>query len=237
LRAFVLSLALACVAFAAPPKAVKSVPIKVEGDTVTVVRAFPVTLTAELKDNTVYTWQYPSALKAVRSRNVLKVQDAPEGSYTIVCMTITIDFDKKTFEEDTVGKVPAPVPPGPTPPEPTPPTPVPVGPLRVLIVFESMDLPTMPPEQRDGIVRSLKFQQFLTDKTDRNGPNKRGWNIWERDQKGVELADKFWQDAHKHTRPSTPYIQLYKGDKLVEERVLPANQKEAMDLINKHAGG
>ena len=120
MRAILLVCLLACVAVAAPP--VKSVPLKVDGDTVVVVRKFPVTITAPTGSaETVFIWSYPAGVKAdIRSgvftkSNVLKVVDAPKGEAVITVSALT----RETFEIDNgettivVGDVPKP--PGPDP--------------------------------------------------------------------------------------------------------------------------
>lgn len=153
--------------------------------------------------------------------------------------------DKATGELDgdeidldvTVGNAP-PVPPGPPdPPKPPgPPTPpTPAGPLRVLIVYESADLPKLPKEQQ-AILFDMKVRSALKDRTDKAGPDGRGFNIWDKDVDASGAA-KFWQDALKRPRVSTPFIHLFKGDALIHEGPLPADAKGTLDLINKYAGG
>lgn len=215
--------------------------LKVEGKTKLIVEAVPFQIISP--DNaTLYSWRYPDGVKANKSPkgNVLTVTTCPRGVLSFNCELTTIDFDKKSVSQSTLtieiifGDI-APLPP-PTPDPPTP-TPTPKGELTVLIVFESASLPTMPASQRDGILRSTKFQSLLTDRTDKKGPNNRGWNIWDKDQMGVDKMDIFWQDAFKRPRSSIPYIHLFKGGKVAYEGELPKTAEEATNLINKYAGG
>lgn len=238
MRTLLLSLVLALTAMGGPPRAV---PLDVSGDTVRIIRKFPIVITAA-KGGDDYNWVYPSSFEATEEGNVLTVTAAPKGTHKVKVRVLFIDYEKKKTTSDrgevvvVVGDVTPGPGPGPTPPDPTP---IPEGPMRVLIIFESADLSDATKtteEQRTGILRSLKFQNMLTDRTDKNGPNKRGWNIWEKDQKGVELADKFWQDAFARPHPKTPYIHIFKGDKIVHEGELPKTVKEATDLINRYAG-
>lgn len=238
MRVLLLSLFLACAAGAAPP--VKSVPLEVTGDTVTVVKSFPCKVTAAAGAH-IYHWNVPAGVVCEKALNVLTITAAPKGEHRVTVSASTIDFDKRSVSTDegavvvVVGEAPAP---GPKPPSPPGPDPAPAvkGPLRVLIIYESKDLITMPAEQRDGMINSLKFQRMLDDRTDKKGPDKTGWNIWEKDQKGVEEADKFWQDAFARPRPTVPYVHLFKGEKVVYEGALPKTVKEMTDLINQYAG-
>ena len=217
--------------------------LKVEGKIKLVVEAVPFQVISP-DTATFYNWRYPDSIKVTKSSkgNILTVTSCPRGLVTFSCDLTTIDFDKKSASQSTLtievifGDI-APLPPPNPPDPPKPPTPPnPVGALTVLIVFESKDLPTMPASQRDGIIRNLKFQNMLTDRTDKNGPNKRGWNIWDKDQVGIDKMDQFWQDAFKRPRPSLPYIHLFNGGKLSYEGELPKTPEETTNLINKYAG-
>lgn len=232
LPALVLSVAL--LSAAAPTKAV---PLEVQGDTVRVVRSFPVTVVAPPggKD---YTWLYPSTFDTEESDNTLKIKSAPKGSHKIR-VKIVFQNDKKdlSFERGevtvTVGDVP-----GPKPPDPVDP-PVPAGAMRVLIVYETAELPNMKKDkdrhEQVDMLFDPKFKGALTDRTDKKGPNGRGWNIWDKDL-NVTAADKFWQDAMARKHDTLPYVHVFKGDKSVYDGPLPKTQKEALDLINKYAG-
>jgi hypothetical protein len=152
-----------------------------------------------------------------------------------------IDFKAELFEEAeatvTIGDAPPPVPPGPTPPGPTPPDPkpVPVGPLRALIVYETAELPKMPAGQRT-LLFDAKVRGALKDRTDKGGPDGRGWNIWDKDT-DVSQMGKFWKDAMARPRPSVPYVHLFKGDAIAFEGPLPADSDAMLNLVNKYAGG
>lgn len=137
----------------------------------------------------------------------------------------------------TFGAPTPPAPPTPpTPPDPPkPPVPVPVGPLRVLIVFETAELPKMPAAQKE-LLYDPKVRGVLNDRTDKNGPNSRGWNIFDKDQDVSGMA-KFWQDAMKRPRGAVPFVHLFKGDVPFLEQPLPATADELINLITKNAGG
>lgn len=233
IRASVLSLFLSVFAIAAPP--VRSIPLKLEGDIVTVVRSFPCLVTTT-PDASVYIWTVPNGVKYNKSQNILTITSAPAGTYKISVQALFVDFDKKKVIPDE-GEItivvggPEPTPgPGPTPD----PAPIPAGDLRVLIVFESQELPTMDAAQRSLLFDS-KLRGILKDRTDKKGPNGRGCNIFDKDQ-DVSKMDKFWQDAMKRPRAKTPFVHMYKGNTVVYEGEFPKTLEEMTNLINKYSG-
>lgn len=235
----------------AAPK--KSNALDVSGDNVqhvVVVNSVPFKLTAT-EGHDLYFWTVPDGVTVEKQQHVLAVTKvAKKGTYkfAVLCYTKKVDFDKKTTEvvkeelEVTInyGGLPTPGP-TPNPDDNDPPTPTPdvKGPMRVMIIYEQADIPAMKkdPARREqaDMLFSPAFKGALTDRADKNGPNKRGWVIWDKDVKGVEKADKFWQDAFARKRGNLPYIHIFKGDKPVHEGELPKTQKEALDLINKYA--
>lgn len=240
MRALVLWLAVIGMVAAAPPPP-KAVPLDVSGDTVLVVKSFPCLITAAPGAG-FYAWNVPPGVTYKESFNVLTVTNAPKGSYKITVKAVSgkVADDKVTviFTYDTgettlvIGELP--VPPGPTPPVPPVP-PAPVGPMRVLIVYETADLPKLTKEQRN-VIYDPKVRGALKDRTDKSGPDGRGYNIWDKDTDATG-ADKFWQDGLKRSRPSTPYIHIWKNDVMAFEGPLPATTEETLNLINKYAGG
>lgn len=234
LLAWMLVLAAALSGQAAP----KAVPLEVSGDTVTVVKSFPARITAAPGAD-FYLWSVPEGIKATKSRNVLTIASAPDGAYRIgvSAITVVVDFDKKTKDViEDAGTVEVvfgtPAPPGPKPPDPGP---SPTGPLRVLVVHETAEAAKLPAGQF-AIIYGDTFRGTLRDRTDKSGPDGRGWNIWDKDQDATAAA-KFWQDALKRSRPSVPYIHLFKGEKLAYEGPLPATVEEATAIVTKYAGG
>lgn len=240
MKTLILWLALVSLAAAAPP-APKAVPLEVTGDTVVAVKSFPCQVTAKAGAG-YYVWTVPAGVTYVENFNVLNVTNASPGSYKITVKAISgkVADDKVTivFTADSgetnliVGTPTPPVPP--VPPGPTP-TPVPVGAMRVLIVYETADLPKLTKEQRN-VIYDPKVRGALKDRTDKSGPDGRGWNIWDKDT-DVSGADKFWQDGLKRSRASTPFIHIWKGDAVAFEGPLPATTEETLNLINKFAGG
>ena len=238
LRALALCLMLCAAALGQTPK--KAVPLNVTGDTVVVVRKFPVTVTAPAGAH-VYTWLYPSTLTAKKSGNTLTVTAGPKGSHRISVSAITVDFDKKVVLEDTgettltVGDVPPGPDPGPNPPGPDPKPPQPVGDLRVLIVFERADLAKYSREvQRiltgDKVADTLRAK---CGKDDFTGDGK-AYNIWDKDTQAKD-APKFWRDALARPRAGVPWIHIFRGDTPVVEKTLPETEAAVIQLINDNA--
>lgn len=159
------------------------------------------------------------------------------GTYRIKCRAIMLTKDGKTKVETarftlTQEGQPKPPPP-PVPPDPPAP-PTPAGALRVLVVYEAADLPKMPAGQR-AVLFDQKVRGALKDRTDKAGPDGRGWNIWDKDL-DASGADKFWRDALKRARPKVPYVHLFKGEAAVYEGDLPATSEEMVNLVTKYAG-
>jgi hypothetical protein len=239
-RVVLLCLAIVCAVHAAPPvKSVKAVPLKVEGDTVVVVKSFPITITAATGAG-YYSWRVPVGVVAEEAFNVLTVKSAPKGSHriTVDAISAKIGPDKVTVEftvdrgETTlnVGDVPVPVPPGPTPPTPVPPTPV--GDLKVLITYESEELPKLPLEEL-RIYRGVKVREALKAKCGPDASTDDGKGYWIIDKDSdVSKLPKFWQDAFKRPRTSPFYLHMFRGDTPVYEAVMPKTEKEVIDLIN-----
>jgi hypothetical protein len=235
MRTLILFLVLCGVSFGAPTKAV---PLDVKGDTVLVVRSFPITITAAAGAHS-YQWSYPSAITAKRSRNVLTILNAPKGTHQIYVTSVTVDFDKKTVIEDegdvslVVGDVPGP---GPVPPGPDPKPPVPVGDLKVLVVWDKKNEGKLPKEQQtiiyDKRVRDWFNANCGPDKDKVTASGKAG-AIWPEGSDVSELP-KPWQDAFKRTRPKLPYFHIFKGEVIAHEGELPANTDAFIKVLNDY---
>ena len=131
-------------AWADPPKLV---PLRVDGDTVLVVRSLPCTVTAPPGAD-FYLWECPPGVTAAPKDNVLTVTAAPAGQHRVLVTTITFDLPegkkpekRKEIGETTlqVGAVPGPRPQPDTKPDPKPAPAAPVK-LKAVIVEETADL-------------------------------------------------------------------------------------------------
>jgi len=135
----------------------------------------------------------------------------------------------------TPGPGPGPTPPGPTPPGPTPgPAPIPGDGLRVLMVYESADLTSMPKDQLNAM-RSAETVDYLNKTCPKGSDGKTPeWRCWDKDLSTAN-EDQVWQDAMKRPRASTPWIVVSNG-KAGFEGKMPANQAEMTALLKKYGG-
>lgn len=134
----------------------------------------------------------------------------------------------------TVGK-PQPDPPGPLPPQPDPPGPNPPIPsegFRVLFVYESKDLSTLPSAQ----VQAMTAKEVL-DYLDSHCVKVNGQPEYRKFDKDVDLskASQFWKDGMARPRQSLPWIVMTNG-KTGYEGPLPANTAELMKLLKTYGG-
>ncbi len=180
----------------------QDVPLELRGDTVTVkvakqitvyedrvvIKSFtPTPLIIAQPDIGFYYWTYPAVVKAVDKGNVLQINSAPQGDYTINLKIQSAVVDDKgkikyvtKFSDIVVsvgvpGPTPVPpIPPTPVPPEPVPPippTPVPVTSFRVIYVTESAN--TLTSAQRTVIDAKIT-RDYLTANTTPEGK----WSGW-----------------------------------------------------------
>lgn len=124
--------------------------------------------------------------------------------------------------------------PGPSPgPGPTPgPVPIPGQGLRVLIVYESADLPKMPSAQVQ-MLTAKEVLDYLDAKTAKvNGqPEYRKFD----QNADVKGESQTWQDAMARPRASVPWIVISNGT-TGYEGALPANKNDLMTLLRKYGG-
>jgi hypothetical protein len=141
-------------------------------------------------------------------------------------VTATVDVDS--------GTAPQP-PPKPIDPKVDPVAPIPVAGLRVLVVYESADLPKYTP-QTNGIIFGAKVREWLNANcvVGPDGKNKE-WRMWDRDV-ATDGEAKLWQDAMKRPRTSTPWLIVSNGVTGFEGP-LPANADEFLALVDKYKGG
>lgn len=250
MKTLLLALTLVCAVAAAPPierKSVKAVPLKVEGDTVVVVKSFPITITASAGAG-YYSWKVPTGVTYTESFNILTVTAAPKGSHKItvdaisgrlgpdkVMVEFMVDRGETTINVGVDVTPPKPPPDPDVPPDP-PPDPTVKGPLRVLIVFEEEKAGEYPKEQH-SILYGERFAKHLNSLTERD-PNMKGrnrWNVWDQNTV-VTAAPKEWQDAMKRERKSLPWLLMFGDDGSVyHEGPLPKTVDEAIAVVSKYA--
>lgn len=146
----------------------------------------------------------------------------------------------------TVGPRPPPVPPGPTPPGPTPPGPTPPGPTpeppapipgganRVLIVYESSDLPRYTPEQA-SVFSAASVREYLARKCAKGPDGKTPeYRVWDKDVDTSSVSDT-WKEAMKLPRQSLPWIIISNGTTGFNGP-LPPNAADTLTLLKKYMG-
>jgi len=131
--------------------------------------------------------------------------------------------------------VPVPKPDEPKPPKPDDPKPTPApiqkDGLRVMIVYNSALLSTMPREQQtvlfDTGLRNLMNEICVTGED-----GTKEWRIYPQ-VTDVSGSAAIWQEAFKRPRASVPWILISNG-KTGFEGPLPGNVKDTTDLIKKY---
>lgn len=168
----------------------------------------------------------------------------PPGKYKVKLRYVKLDKEGKTVGETArcvveIGGIPDPLPPdpgpGPTPtptPTPTPPAPIPLIGLRVLMVYETSELPKYTKEQS-----TVFFSKSVRDYLNSNCPigpdgKTREWRIYDKDV-DVSGESKTWQDAMKRDRKSTPWVIISNG-KTGYEGPLPENVDKTLELLKKY---
>jgi hypothetical protein len=121
-----------------------------------------------------------------------------------------------------------PVPPVP----PTPPAPIPDAGLRVLIVYESAKLSSLPPAQY-LILTSTAFRTAM-DSTCVKVGSQPEWRIYDKDA-SVANESPIWQKAMARPRASHPWILVSNG-KSGFEGPLPATVEDTLALVKKYGG-
>jgi hypothetical protein len=176
----------------------------------------------------------------------------PPGEYKLRARMVVLDKDGKTNIEtvrltfkilgvpDPVPPTP-PVPPGPTPDPPTPtpppdPAPIPTAGFRVLMIYESADLSTLPAKQLN-VLYDKSIRDYLNSKCVKGDDGKTpAWRIWDVDVP-TEKDDKVWQDAMKAAKLTkgfkTPWLVVSNG-KTGFSGPLPADTTSALTLLKKY---
>lgn len=200
----------------------KKLDLKIEGNTVLVVKSMPATITAPAGAD-FYIWNFPETVTGKAEENVLVVTDAPKGASTISVLAITINFtvDKdgkvtKTNSKDygsvvlvtDSGPTPGPTPPGPTPPGPDP-APLPTDKLAVMIIEDESNRRDLTKGQLESITSTL-FRTWVKSKV---GKDSGGQPLFRLYDVTTDLSheDKFWQDAMKVDRKSLPWLLVSNG--------------------------
>jgi hypothetical protein len=174
----------------------------------------------------------------------------PPGEYKLRARMVVLDKDGKTNIETVrltfkILGVPDPLPPpgpkpppGPTPdPTPTPdPAPIPTAGFRVLMIYESADLSTLPAKQLN-VLYDKGIRDYLNSKCVKGDDGKTpAWRIWDKDV-DASKDDKVWGEAMTKAKGvtgfKTPWLVVSNG-KTGFSGPLPADTTSALTLLKKY---
>jgi hypothetical protein len=128
---------------------------------------------------------------------------------------------------------PGPPTPGPTPPSPSP-APIPGDGLRVLIVYETKTLPSLPKGQISALY-SATVRDYMNTHCARGPDGKTAeWRCWDAD---VDASGEpaIWQDAMKRPRTLLPWVIISTG-RTGYEGPLPATADDLIALLKRFGG-
>lgn len=178
---------------------------------------------------TQFLWDVSAGAQVVEAADTLYVW-APPGSYQV--RLTAIDFDAKKVERaafafSVEGQAPTPAPP------PTPgPAPSPVSALKVLILYESSALASMPRAQ-EMVLRGQAMRDWLqahcTDSPVTQ--SRKAWFMLDKDADTSGIPD--WQKWAGRPRASVPWIIVGSGDTVAYEGPLPADTAATIALLSK----
>jgi len=182
----------------------------------------------------------PTVDKATTGKGLLEFVAAP-GAYRVELLAITLAPDGTTVIAEAVASVviggdpkPDPKPPEPGPGPKPDPAPIPDAGFRVLMIYETAEVQSLPPAQ-SSVLFSKQVRDYLDKKcaTGRDGKTKE-WRIWDKD---IDTAgeSKAWQAAMSRKRESVPWIVISNGS-TGYEGPLPANVADALSLLKKYGG-
>lgn len=147
------------------------------------------------------------------------------------------DLFDASLDINIVPPTPGPQPPTPNPIDPiidpvVPPTPapIPVDGFRVLIVYESDQMSSIPPAQQ-AIFFSAEIRDWLNLNCVKKGSTAE-WRITDEDV-AVDESAKIWGDALKRPRQGLPWIIISDG-KTGYEGLLPGNIADTLKLLKEY---
>lgn len=176
-----------------------------------------------------------------------KIFYAEPGSYVVRAWTAKAIDGKAKLSDIAVlkiivdgGKPIPPVPPTPPtppkPPEPPPsPAPIPLAGLRVLIVYEQMDLQKYPSAQQNALYAE-EVHKYLQLKCAVGSDGKTAeFRIWDKDTQ-ASGDSQHWAEALKRPRTTMPWVIISNHPTGGFEGPLPANTTELVALLKKFGG-
>lgn len=207
-----------------------------------------ISVPAKTKEDVVK-WKSPNKQLKLLPMDLLKdsrtaiVHSSKPGKYKLFAVTADKSGNLSEIVEteivitgETEPTPPTPTPPGPTPPTPQPadPAPIPAPGFRVLIIYETLKVTTLPADQQNAIF-SKAVADYLNARcikgVDMKTPEFRFY-----DPAIDASADgPIWVEAMKRPRKSLPWLIVSDGNKGYEGP-LPPNEAELLTLLKKYGG-
>lgn len=115
------------------------------------------------------------------------------------------------------------------------PEPAAAGALRVVVVYESAELPKLPPDQLNCLY-SLRVREYL-DSHCAKGPDGKTpeFRIYDKDSDPSKDSPAMAQ-LFGRQRKSLPWIVVAKGNRIVAEAPLPGDTEAMLKLLRKYGG-
>lgn len=180
--------------------------------------------------------------RTYKGKHVVTVEAVASGRVELLVIPVgatkEADVIRRVIDVDAgQGPIPPPKPkpdPDPKPDPVDPAAPIPVPGLRVLVVYESADIPRMPAAQ-SAILFSAKVREYLNAACVVGADGRtREWRMWDKDT-ATDGEAKLWQDAMKRPRGTVPTVLISNG-KSGYEGPLPATADEFLALLRKYEG-
>lgn len=161
---------------------------------------------------------------------------AGKGVYDL--SAVLFDPEKGIYDEDfrfeLGGATPGPQPPKPDPVPPNPsPAPIAEPGFRVLVVYETADLPQLPRAQQQ-ILTGPEVRGYLDQKCAKASGTAE-WRFFDKDTQFPSTCDSVWCKAMKRPRTALPWLIVSDG-KSGYEGPLPPTVAETLDLLKKWGG-
>lgn len=218
------------------PKVVKVKRVIEVYDDRTVYTTFPITVKAPAGFG--YTWNFPSTVTATRKGSQLEISAAPKGPTVVSVSWYVVNFKAETVKEEflqrtiDIGDVLTPIP---IPPVPDPkPSPISGEGKRVIITYESTQVPKLTKEQ-DRVIFGVPFRIWLESKVTRDkvrGGEEPSRRIADKDASTDN--DLLWVQEMMARQKEHPWIAVSNSTTgAYEEGPLPKTETEIKAMITR----
>lgn len=235
MRSLGLLLLLACVALAAPPGL--ELPKEATGDVAAFIRVEAKTPGRNVRWVALDSGLALFPVELLKDSKTAVVTSAKPGRYRLLAVTAAGDeISEPAVCTVVVGEAPTPPGPGPKPPEPKPDGKAPIAGegFRVLVIYESAELPKLPAAQ-SAILYAASVRDYLRARCAKDADNPQGaWRMWDKDV-DASAESQPWKDAMKRERKSLPWVLISNG-RTGYEGPLPGTITETLTLLQRYGG-